>query len=98
MTDPSDLRGRRPRVAGLLLAAGAGERYGQPKALVDTGSGPWVRRGLATLAGCDPLLVVLGASGAEVARLLPAGVRTVQNPDFAHGMGSSLRAGLRCVG
>jgi hypothetical protein len=34
-------------VAGLLLAAGAGRRYGMPKALVDGGA--WVRRAVATL-------------------------------------------------
>ncbi|MET0865638.1 MAG: NTP transferase domain-containing protein, partial [Nakamurella sp.] len=84
----------RPRVAGLLLAAGAGQRYGGPKALVDTGSGPWVQRGLEILAGCEPLLVVIGASSAEVAALVPGGVRVVHNSSFTQGMGSSLRAGL----
>lgn len=83
-----------PRVAGLLLAAGSGRRYGMPKALADTGDGPWVLRSLAVLADCAPVLVVTGARDADVVRLLPAGVSAVRNPDHSSGMASSLRAGL----
>jgi len=81
-------------IAGLLLAAGAGRRYGQPKALVDSGSGPWVRRALDALAGCGPRVVVVGAGADQVIALLPDDVRIVRNPAYAEGMGSSLRAGL----
>jgi nicotine blue oxidoreductase len=78
-------------VAGLLLAAGAGTRLGQPKALVELGGQTLVDRGIALLhgAGADPVVVVTGA----VALSLP-GVVTVHNPDWDTGMGSSLRAGL----
>ena len=65
-----------------------------PKALVDTGSGPWVVRSLAVLEACDPRLVVVGASADQVAALVPVDVRVVANPDYQQGMGSSLRAGL----
>ncbi len=78
----------------MLLAAGAGTRYGLPKALVDTGSGPWVQRTLQALGGCDPLLVVVGARADDVQALLPGGVEVVRNDDYAQGMGSSLRRGL----
>lgn len=61
---------------------------------MDTGSGPWVNRALDALAGCEPRLVVVGASRDKVARLLPDGVRFVDNPGHAEGMGSSLRIGL----
>lgn len=83
------------RIAGLLLAAGSGRRFGLPKALADTGDGPWVLRALAALDRCDPLLVVVGARGDEVADLLPPTVSVVPNPDHHTGMASSLRAGLR---
>jgi CTP:molybdopterin cytidylyltransferase MocA len=55
-------------VAGVLLAAGAGRRYGKPKALVAYGDQLLVERGLATLraAGCDPIIIVLGAAAEEV--------------------------------
>jgi len=85
------------RIAGLLLAAGSGRRFGLPKALADTGNGPWVLRALAALNRCDPLLVVVGARGDEVAGLLPPAVTVVPNPDHRTGMASSLRAGLRAV-
>jgi CTP:molybdopterin cytidylyltransferase MocA len=81
-------------VAGLLLAAGSGRRYGMPKALVDQGSGPWVQRAYDTLARCALRVVVVGASAGDVARLLPADAIVVGNPDHAEGMGSSLRRGL----
>ncbi|HEY7177474.1 MAG TPA: NTP transferase domain-containing protein, partial [Micromonosporaceae bacterium] len=43
-------------VAGVLLAAGAGRRYGMPKALVAHGDRLLVEHGLATLrnGGADP--------------------------------------------
>lgn len=81
-------------IVGLLLAAGSGRRFGTPKALVDTGDGPWVRRALGTLAATDRQLVVVGAAADQVTALLPDGVGVVSNPEHARGMGSSLRVGL----
>ncbi|WP_066586794.1 nucleotidyltransferase family protein [Cellulomonas timonensis] len=84
-----------PHVAGLLLAAGSGSRYGRPKALV----GGWLAdRAHALLdGGCAPCVVVLGA-GAEEARLLvPAGVDVVVADDWHEGMAASFRAGLRAL-
>jgi CTP:molybdopterin cytidylyltransferase MocA len=81
-------------VAGVVLAAGSGRRYGWPKALVDTGSGPWVRVALTAVRGCALRVVVIGAAADQVAALLPPDAVVVRNPDHAQGMGSSLRAGL----
>ncbi len=83
-----------PRITGVLLAAGSGRRYGMPKALVDTGSGPWVLRALKTLAPCPRRLVVVGASADEVAALLPTGVPVLVNDAHDSGMGSSLHLAL----
>jgi nicotine blue oxidoreductase len=88
-------------VPGLLLAAGAGRRMGQPKALVRADDGTaWVTRSADVLAqgGCDPVLVVVGARAADVAALVPERVRVVTAADWAEGMGASLRAGLRALG
>jgi molybdenum cofactor cytidylyltransferase/nicotine blue oxidoreductase len=87
---------------GLLLAAGAGRRMGGPKALqVDADGTSWLARSVRTLVdgGCDAVTVVLGA-GAEDARVHLEGldVDTVLAPDWAEGMGASLRAGLRTLG
>jgi len=82
------------RVAGVLLAAGAGSRFGRPKALVELGGQTLAERGAALLraGGADPVLIVAGAAPVEL-----DGVRTVPNPDWRTGMGSSLRAALRAL-
>jgi CTP:molybdopterin cytidylyltransferase MocA len=93
--------------AGLLLAAGAGTRMGTPKALLrDDRQVPFLDRALGNLfqGGCETVTVVLGASSDEATALLaesgwggdPA-VELVVCPDWAEGMGTSLRAGLRCL-
>lgn len=82
-------------VAGLLLAAGAGRRMGGPKALVEISGEALVRRGIRMLAagGCDPVVVVVGAS-ADAVRPLCDGAQVVYAPGWESGMGASLRAGL----
>jgi CTP:molybdopterin cytidylyltransferase MocA len=84
-------------VAGLLLAAGGGRRYGMPKALARHGDRLFVEHAAAVLheAGCTPVVIVLGAAAEEVraTAALPGSI-LVDNPDWATGMGSSLRVGL----
>ena len=88
-------------VHGLLLAAGAGSRMGQPKALVRGADGePWLVHGVRVLAegGCDRVDVVLGASAEEALPLLDGtGASPVVAADWAEGMSASLRAGLAAV-
>ncbi len=81
-------------MAGLVLAAGAGVRFGGPKA-------PFVLDGLRLVdrsvqllrgAGCAPVIVVLGAWVGEV----PDAV-VVINDNWPAGMGSSLRTGLAAL-
>ena len=83
-----------PRVAGVLLAAGAGRRLGRPKALVEVGGARLADHGARVLAdgGADPIVVVTGA-----APVIVPGVITAVNPDWPTGMGSSLATGLRAV-
>ena len=60
------------RVAGLLLAAGAGRRMGGPKSLLRDPRGvPYLDRSVGLLldGGCDSVTVVLGAAAAD-ARVL----------------------------
>jgi nicotine blue oxidoreductase len=84
----------RNHVAGLLLAAGEGRRFGRPKALVEFDGERLVDRGVRMLrdAGCGPVVVVTGAAPIEV-----IGAVVVPNPDWHTGMGSSLRAGLSAL-
>lgn len=86
-----------PRIAGVLLAAGSGARFGGPKALADTGDGPWVLRALAALDSLRPRVVVVGAAAGQVRALLSADVRVIDNPAHAGGMGSSLAAALAAL-
>jgi len=82
------------RVAGVLLAAGEGSRFGRPKALVELDGQTLAERGVKTLlaGGADPIFVVTGAAAVEI-----DGVPTVYNQQWRTGMGSSLRAALRAL-
>jgi nicotine blue oxidoreductase len=86
-------------VAGLILAAGGGRRYGMPKALVAYRGKLLVQRAADTLrdAGCARTVVVLGAEADRVRALAPDLPETVVNPDWPSGMGSSLRVGLETL-
>lgn len=82
-------------VAGLLLAAGEGRRFGGPKALARDDDGTsWLLRSVQALRPCDGIVVVLGAGAEQAAALLPMSVARVRADDWAQGMGASLRAGL----
>ncbi|MGY1840341.1 MULTISPECIES: nucleotidyltransferase family protein [unclassified Modestobacter] len=84
-------------VAGLVLAAGGGRRYGMPKALVEYRGSLLVERAVRTAtAVCDPVLVVLGAAAVEVwQRADLSGATVLANRDWETGMASSLRTGLQ---
>ncbi|MGV0642855.1 nucleotidyltransferase family protein [Mycolicibacterium sp. XJ879] len=79
--------------AGVLLAAGAGSRYGMPKVLA--AQGHWLVSAVSALhrGGCDDVVVVLGAAVVDV----PAPARAVIAENWATGLSSSLRAGLTAV-
>ena len=88
-------------IVALVLAAGASERMGRPKALLKTRDG---RTFLAAIldtvvaSKLDDLRVVLGRDAKvimEGARLLPK--VAVANPDWESGMLSSVRAGVRAL-
>jgi len=87
-------------VSGLVLAAGAGRRFGGPKALARTQAGtPWVALAVRALSegGCRDVTVVLGAGAEEAEALVPSGARIVRADDWASGVSASLRAGLVAV-
>lgn len=81
--------------AGLVLAAGAGRRFGGPKAPYLLDGARLVDRAVDLLrsAGCEPVVVVLGAWVGDV-----PGATVVVNEGWSEGMGSSLRAGLAALG
>ncbi len=87
-----------PPPAGIVLAAGAGSRYGFPKVrAVDEAGVPWVDRVVAALAdaGCDPVFVMLGAAPDAP---VPRGARTRVVRAWQSGLGATVRAGLEAAG
>ena len=85
--------------AGLVLAAGGGRRYGMPKALVAYEGKLLVDRAAETLraAGVERSVVVLGAEAPSVLEKAAELPPSVINPDWASGLGSSLRVGLEAL-
>ncbi|TDV36076.1 nicotine blue oxidoreductase [Actinophytocola oryzae] len=85
----------------MLLAAGAGRRYGMPKALVRHRGKLFVEAATDVLydGGCSPVVVVLGALAEDVRTTAAlSGALLVDNPDWDTGMGSSVRVGLSALG
>ncbi|KQM60398.1 nucleotidyltransferase family protein [Agreia sp. Leaf210] len=90
-------------VAGVVLAAGAGTRFGMPKALVESADGTlWLVNAVRSLlgGGCAPVVVVLGARADEAEALLRRSfpdadsVRVARATGWESGMAASLRSGL----
>jgi molybdenum cofactor cytidylyltransferase len=90
-----------PRVAAVVLAAGRSTRMGaENKLTADIGGKPMLRRVVETALAsrARPVLVVTGHMAAEVeAALAGLDVTLVPNPDYATGLASSLRAGVRAL-
>ena len=88
-------------VGSVLLAAGRGERMGgRPKALLELGGVPLIRRQLIALsgAGIDEVVVVLGHYSDLIEPLVQDfPVTLVRNLDPDAGQVSSLRAGLAAL-
>ncbi len=89
---------RRPRIAGLLLAAGQSRRMGsRNKLLADVDGVPMIRRTAENLLASTarPVVVVTGHQAKETERVLDGlDVITIHNPSHATGLSSSLKAGL----
>ncbi len=85
-------------MCGLVLAAGASTRLGQPKQLLSLGPttllGAVVGHASAATA-LDQVVVVIGGAAAEVRERVNFGSATVvENPEFGDGCASSYRTGI----
>ena len=90
-----------PRIAALVLAAGQSRRMGASnKLLADVGGKPMLSHVLDAVAASNAAVstVVLGHEAEKIAPLLAGrAVKTVQNPDYAQGLSTSLKAGLAAL-
>jgi molybdenum cofactor cytidylyltransferase len=88
------------KAAAVVLAAGASRRLGEPKQLVRLSGETLVERAVRICreAGCNPVVVVLGASSDEIQRQCSfEDAKILVNEEWTEGMGSSVRAGIRAL-
>ncbi|WOQ69776.1 nucleotidyltransferase family protein [Microbacterium limosum] len=84
-------------IAGVVLAAGAGSRFGGPKALArDSDGEAWIALAVEVLreGGCAPVVVTLGASADHAQALVPANAEPVRVEAWTRGLSASVAAGL----
>jgi len=84
----------------LVLAAGAASRFGSTKQLATYRGQTLVARAVRTaesICGSRTLLVVGNEYHAVTAACLPLRGFFIYNPDFADGIASSIRSGVRCL-
>jgi molybdenum cofactor cytidylyltransferase len=87
------------RVAALVMAAGAGSRFGSCKQLVKFDGQPMIRHVLGTLApifGKD-LFTVLGAERERIKPLIQDLTRVVENSEWIDGLGGSIAHGVKVI-
>jgi molybdenum cofactor cytidylyltransferase len=89
-------------IAGLVLAAGAGTRFGaEPKLLAELEGRPLLEHSVAAMCAVpelDRVVVVLGAGAQEIQRRVRFGRAEVTLcPDWERGQSSSLRCGARAL-
>lgn len=93
MTDPA-------RTAALVLAAGAGARFGGGKLLAELNGRPLLDHVLGTIgdAGLAATIVVVGPDSTELEEIAMArGARVVRNAAPERGLSSSVRIGLEAL-
>ena len=92
---------KEPRIAAVVLAAGRSTRMGAVNKLIaEIGGKPLVRIAAeqALASHAKPVIVVTGYERERVEGALSGlNVRCVHNPDYADGLGASLKAGIAAV-
>jgi molybdenum cofactor cytidylyltransferase len=86
--------------SALILAGGAGRRFGGGKLLADLAGAPVIRRVAERVleAGFAEVVMVTGAEGASLRSAIEGlACRIVDAPDWDEGMAASLRAGVAAL-
>ena len=91
----------RKLISGLILGAGASQRFGKPKQLLpfaDTTLLGWVVRQTTRARSLDETIVVVGRAADEIRVSVDFGdAVVVENPVFSEGCASSYRAGIAAL-
>jgi molybdenum cofactor cytidylyltransferase len=90
----------KPRVAGMILAAGGSRRLGRPKQLLPYGGGTLLDAALGTArsSSFDQVVLALGGAADEVRGVVDtSGFDLVDNRQFGEGCSSSIAAALSAV-
>ncbi len=77
----------------IILAAGAGSRFGGPKALADWNGQTLLERAISCVPDHSNVVVVTGAHKIKI----PEPCKNLLNPQWEEGMGTSIAAGLSYV-
>jgi molybdenum cofactor cytidylyltransferase len=88
------------KVIAIILAAGYSKRMGMLKATLPLRGLPLIMKQIRCIqnAGIDEIIVVTGHRSEEIESILDReDVHIVYNPDYAEGMFSSLKTGLRAI-
>jgi molybdenum cofactor cytidylyltransferase len=91
------------RVGAVVLAAGSSSRMQEAKQLLPLAGGTVLGRTLENLlsAKVDEIVLVLGSSAETIRQQIAdhavRNLRILVNPDYGHGMATSLRAGLAAL-
>ena len=87
-------------ISAILLAAGKASRMGKLKQLMPFGQSTIVEQAIDNLlrSAVDEVIVVVGYRAEEVIKTIGTrSVKLVVNPDYEHGMSTSIIAGLKAV-
>jgi len=98
---------KRPKVAAIVLAAGASTRYGQPKQLLPVGLRTMLQHvvDVVLASPVDQTIVVLGHRAGEIGANVRQGLLTaadkpadiVTNEEWEAGLSTSVQIGLRAI-
>lgn len=86
-------------VGAIVLAAGAGRRFGGVKQLAEVDGRPLLEHAALAVSGYSPRVVVLGHAAEEIRAIVDLhGAEPALCPDWESGQSASLRCGVAALG